>query len=250
MVFNILTLFPNLLSCFFKESIIGRAIEKSLIDINLIDIRDYSKNKHKKVDDYPFGGGQGMVIGPDAVFNAVGSLENPGYVVYTTPRGSLLNQGKVKDLSKYTVLTILCGHYEGIDQRVIDNIVDEEISIGDYVITGGELAAAILVDAVSRQIDGVLGNKQSRKEESFDNSGLLEYDQYTRPADYKGYKVPDVLRSGNHREIEKWRLKNRLKNTILKRIDLVLRLIDEDKFSDEYKKLLEEIRKELEDERY
>jgi len=250
MVFNILTLFPNFISCLLSDSIIGRAIEKSLIKINVVDIRDYSENKHKKVDDYPFGGGQGMVIGPEAVFNAFSSLNNKGHVLYMSPKGYLLNQAKVKKLAKYQTLTLLCGHYEGVDQRIIDNFVDEEISIGDYVITGGELAAAVVVDAVSRQIEGVLGNSLSKEEESFDESGLLEYDQYTRPAEYKGHRVPDVLMSGNHSEIRKWRLKSRLKNTISKRIDLIIKLLNEDKFSDNYKKLLEEIRKEMDNEYY
>ena len=250
MIFNILTLFPNIVSCFLKESIVGRAVDKSLIKINIVDIRDFSKDKHKKVDDYPFGGGQGMVIGPEAVFSTFNSLKDPGYAIYTTPKGKLLNQKKVNDLSKYPVLTILCGHYEGVDQRVIDNLIDEEISIGDYVLTGGELAAAVILDTVARQVDGVLGNKRSKEEESFDTSGLLEFDQYTRPAEYREYNIPDILRSGNHKEIEKWRKKSRLRNTIEKRIDLIVELLNKDKFSDEYRMLLEEIRKELNDERY
>ena len=250
MIFNILTLFPGVVSCFFRESIISKAIDKSLIEINIVDIREFSRDKHKKVDDYPFGGGQGMIIGPDAIFNTFDSLKKTGYVLYTTPKGNLLNQQKVMELAKYPVLTILCGHYEGIDRRVIDNLVDEEISVGDYVITGGEIAAAIIIDAVARQIDGVLGNERSKVEESFDESGLLEYDQYTRPANYKGLKVPELLRSGNHKEIDKWRKKSRLKNTLIRRLDLILRLIQEDRFTDEYKQLLEEIRKELDDEHY
>lgn len=179
MKFNVLTLFPEMFEP-LNKSILGRAKEKNLIEINLINIRDFSKNKHKKVDDTPYGGGAGMVIAPDVVYDAYTFLKkSQSKVIYLTPTGKTLNQKKVKDLAKEDELILLCGHYEGIDQRVIDEIVDEEISIGDYVLTGGELPAMVLIDSVSRYVDGVL-NKESIKEESFSNN-VLEYPQYTRP---------------------------------------------------------------------
>ena len=191
MKFDILTLFPEMFIS-LKESIIGRAVEKNLININLINIRDFSKDKHKKVDDTPYGGGAGMVIKPDVVYDAYESVkEENAKVIYMSPKGKTLNQEKVKQLSKEKHLIIICGHYEGIDQRVLDEIVDEEISIGDYVLTGGEIPAMVLVDSVSRYVEGVLSEK-STKEESFSNN-LLEYPQYTRPEEFRGRKVPEVL---------------------------------------------------------
>lgn len=187
---DILTLFPESFEP-LKQSIIGRAVEKNIIDIKLINIRDFSKDKHKKVDDTPYGGGAGMLIRPDVVYDAYSSLENRGKVIYMSPQGKTLTQEKVKELSNEKELVILCGHYEGIDQRVIDKIVDEEISIGDYVLTGGELPAMVLIDAVSRYVDGVL-KQESVKEESF-SEGLLEYPQYTRPEIFLEEKVPEVL---------------------------------------------------------
>ena len=192
MKFTIMTLFPEMFET-IKQSIIGRAIEKDLIEINLINIRDFSENKHKKVDDTPYGGGAGMVMMPDVVYRAYLSIKDRenAKVIYLSPKGKTLNQKKVENLSKEEHLILLCGHYEGIDQRVIDEIVDEEISIGDYVLTGGEIPAMVLVDSVSRYIDGVLKN-ESIKEESFSN-GLLEYPQYTRPEVFLNKKVPEVL---------------------------------------------------------
>ena len=179
MKFDVLTLFPEMFNC-LNESILGRAIEKDLININLINIRDFSKDKHKKVDDTPYGGGAGMVIKPDVVYDAYQSVKDENAkVIYMSPQGKVLNQEKVKSLSKEQHLILLCGHYEGIDQRVIDEIVDEEISIGDYVLTGGEIPAMVLIDSVSRYIEGVISSK-STNEESFSNN-LLEYPQYTRP---------------------------------------------------------------------
>ena len=193
MKFDVLTLFPEMFNC-LNESILGRAIEKDLININLINIRDFSKDKHKKVDDTPYGGGAGMVIKPDVVYDAYQSVKDENAkVIYMSPQGKVLNQEKVKSLSKEQHLILLCGHYEGIDQRVLDEIVDEEISIGDYVLTGGELPAMVLVDAVSRYVDGVI-NKESVEEESFSN-GLLEYPQYTRPEIFLNKQVPEVLKS-------------------------------------------------------
>ena len=193
MKFDVLTLFPEMFEP-LKQSILGRAIENNLIEINLINIRDFSKDKHKKVDDTPYGGGAGMVIRADVVYDAFKSL-NPtnAKTIFLSPQGSTLNQNKVQELSKEDHLILLCGHYEGIDQRVLDEIVDEEISIGDYVLTGGELPAMVLVDAVSRYVDGVI-SKESVEEESFSN-GLLEYPQYTRPEIFLNKQVPEVLKS-------------------------------------------------------
>jgi len=193
MKFDVLTLFPEMFDV-LNQSIIGRAKEKNLIEINLINIRDFSKDKHKKVDDTPYGGGAGMVMKADVVYDAFKSLDaKNAKVIYMSPQGKKLDQSKVIELSKEDHLIILCGHYEGIDQRVLDKIVDEEISIGDYVLTGGELPAMVLVDSVSRYKDGVLST-ESIQEESFSN-GILEYPQYTRPEVFEGVKVPEVLLS-------------------------------------------------------
>ena len=219
MKFDVLTLFPEMFEP-LNSSIIGRAIEKNLIQINLINIRDFSKDKHKKVDDTPYGGGAGMVMMPDVVYDAYKSVEDKNAkVIYMSPQGKKLTQKKVEELAKQEHLIILCGHYEGIDQRVIDKIVDEEISIGDYVLTGGELPAMVLIDSVSRYNSGVIA-EESREEESFAN-GLLEYPQYTRPEVFEGVKVPEVLLSGHHANIEKWRKEKALEITKLKRPDLL-----------------------------
>lgn len=220
MKIDVLTLFPEMFSA-IKESIIGRAINNKLIDLNLINIRDFSKDKHKHVDDTPYGGGAGMIMKADVVYNAYNSINDKenAKVIYLTPKGKTLNQQIVKNLSKEKHLILLCGHYEGIDQRVLDKIVDEEISVGDYVLTGGELPAMILIDSVSRYVKGVL-SEGSTDEESFSNN-LLEYPQYTRPLEFEGEKVPEVLISGNHQEIEKWRQEQSLIETFKKRKDLL-----------------------------
>ena len=219
MKFDVLTLFPEMFQA-IKQSILGRAEEKNLIQINLINIRDFSKDKHKKVDDTPYGGGAGMVMRADVVYDAYKSVQNENAkVIYLTPQGKKLDQKKVEELSKEKHLILLCGHYEGIDQRVIDKIVDEEISIGDYVLTGGELPAMVLIDSVSRYVEGVL-SESSTNEESF-SQGLLEYPQYTRPETFEGVKVPEVLLSGHHENIKKWREEKSLENTKLKRPDLL-----------------------------
>ena len=193
MKFDVLTLFPEMFDV-LNQSIIGRAKEKNLIEINLINIRDFSKDKHKKVDDTPYGGGAGMVMKADVVYDAFKSLDaKNAKVIYMSPQGKKLDQSKVIELSKEDHLIILCGHYEGIDQRVLDKIVDEEISIGDYVLTGGELPAMVLIDSISRYSEGVL-SAESIQEESFSN-GILEYPQYTRPEVFEGIKVPEVLLS-------------------------------------------------------
>ena len=235
MKFDVLTLFPEMFSP-IKQSILGRAEEKKLIEINLINIRDFSKDKHKKVDDTPYGGGAGMVIRPDVVYDAYKSVyQKKAKVIYLSPQGKVLDQKKVEALSKENHLILLCGHYEGIDQRVLDEIVDEEISIGDYVLTGGELPAMVLIDSISRQIEGVL-KKDSILEESF-SDGILEYPQYTRPEEFNGKKVPDVLVSGHHENIKKWRRKEALKNTFLKRPEL----LENKKMSEEDIKIIHDI---------
>lgn len=240
MKFNVLTLFPEMFSA-LDESIIGRGKEKGLIDINLINIRDFSKNKHKKVDDTPYGGGAGMVMEPTVVYDAYCSVKEPNAkVIYMSPQGKTLNQQMVQDLAKEENIILLCGHYEGIDQRVIDEIVDEEISIGDYVLTGGELPAMVLIDSVSRYVEGVL-KEDSIQEESFTN-GLLEYPQYTRPEVFLGERVPEVLLSGHHENIKEWRRNQSIINTYLKRPDLLkeIKLSDkEQKMLSEYKNLKE-----------
>jgi tRNA (guanine37-N1)-methyltransferase len=244
MLFNILTLFPGTIDCFLRESILKRAIDRGVITINLINIRDHTRDKHGKTDDYPFGGGRGMVLAPDPIFRALDSTEEKGYVVSLSPMGNRLNQQRVRGLSGLDSLTIICGHYEGIDHRVIESQVDEVISIGDYVLTGGEPAACVLVDCITRELEGVLGDKLSKCEESFDESCLLEYEQYTRPAEYRGMRVPEVLLSGNHEQIRKWRMKRRLLNTLQNRPDLIMR----SRLSEEYQELLLEIEKEKNDE--
>ena len=217
---DVLTLFPEMFSS-LKESIIGKAIERNLIELNIVNIRDFSKDKHKKVDDTPYGGGAGMVIRPDVVYDAYQSLEtkNNARLIYLSPQGKTLTQKKVMDLSKEENLILLCGHYEGIDQRVLDELKCEEISIGDYVLTGGELPAMVLIDSVARYVKGVL-NEESIEEESFSKE-LLEYPQYTRPEVFLGKKVPEVLLSGHHENIKKWRQEQAIKITKQKRPDLL-----------------------------
>lgn len=229
MKFDVLTLFPEMFEP-IKQSIIGRAVEKNLIDINITNIRDFSKDKHKKVDDTIYGGGAGMLVKPDVVYDSYNSIKTEkSKVIYMSPQGKVLCQKKVEELSKEEHLIILCGHYEGIDQRVLDMIVDEEISIGNYVLTGGEIPAMVLIDSVSRYVDGVITN-ESIEEESF-SSGILEYPQYTRPEIFEGVLVPEVLKSGHHENIKKWRRKEALKNTFYKRPELLenIELTEEEK---------------------
>ncbi len=219
MKFDVLTLFPEMFAS-MQASVIGRAIQKRIIEMNLVNIRDFSKDKHKKVDDYPYGGGAGMVMRPDVVYDAYQSLpDKEAKVIYLSPQGKLLTQRKVQELSKENHLILLCGHYEGIDQRVIDEIVDEEISIGDYIVTGGELPAMVLMDAISRYVEGVI-KEEAVQEESF-VEGLLEYPQYTRPEIFLNKKVPDVLLSGHHANIENWRKEKALEITKRKRKEML-----------------------------
>lgn len=221
MKINILTLFPEMFEC-LNTSILKRALDKNLIEINVYNIRDYTEDKHKKCDDYTFGGGAGMIMTPqpiDSTFEAV-DFEHKTHRIYMSPKGQTLSQSKVEELAKMEEITILCGHYEGIDERIIEMHIDEQLSIGDYVLTGGELPAMVVIDSVSRYVEGVLGSEKSTNEESF-SSGLLEYPQYTRPQNFKGYLVPEVLLSGNHEEIRKWREKKQLELTKKLRPDLL-----------------------------
>ena len=221
MKIDILTLFPEMFEP-LKESILGKALEKGLFELNLINIRDFSLEKHKKVDDYIFGGGDGMLMTPQPLYDAIMSVKGEdGYVVYMSPKGTVLNQPIVKKMSSsISHLIIVCGHYEGIDQRIIDLCVDEQISIGDYVLTGGELPAMVLVDAIARYIPSVLHSGTSTEDESFEDN-LLEYPQYTRPREFMGLSVPDVLIGGNHKEIEKWKKEKKLEETKKFRPDLL-----------------------------
>ena len=241
MKFDVLTLFPEMFEP-LRESIIKRASEKDLININLINIRDFSEDKHKHVDDTPYGGGAGMLIKPDVVYKAVNSVKtSSSKVVYLTPSGKTLTQNKVKELTNCDHLILLCGHYEGIDQRVIDKVVDEEISIGDYVLTGGELPAMVLIDSISRYVPGVL-SESSTDEESF-SDGLLEYPQYTRPEVFEDEKVPDVLLSGHHENIRKWRREKSLEITFKKRPELLENVV----LTDEEKDYIEKLKKEVQE---
>ena len=239
MKFDVLTLFPEMFEP-LKQSIIKRAVEKDLININLVNIRDFSEDKHNKVDDTPYGGGAGMLMKPDVVDRAYNSVKTKdSKVIYLTPQGKTLNQKIVKDLSSQKHLILLCGHYEGIDQRVIDKIVDEEISIGDYVLTGGEIPAMVLIDSISRCVDGVLSN-ESIDEESFSN-GLLEYPQYTRPEVFNEINVPEVLISGHHENIRKWRREKSLENTFKKRPELLENVV----LTENEKVYIENLKKEV-----
>ncbi|MBO5733372.1 MAG: tRNA (guanosine(37)-N1)-methyltransferase TrmD [Clostridia bacterium] len=245
MRFDILTLFPDMMRAILDESIIGRAQNSGILEINCINIRDFAGNKHNSVDDYPYGGGFGMLMQAPPIYRAYESVagEDKPYTVYMSPQGRVLTQDKVVELSKKDRIVILCGHYEGVDERVIEEIVDEEISIGDYVLTGGELPAAVLVDSVARMVEGVLPQSESFEEESI-YSGLLEHPQYTRPPVFMGREVPEVLMSGHHANIEKWKRKEALKRTYIKRPDL----LKSAELTDKDRKMLDEIIGELESE--
>ena len=223
MRFDILSVFPDMVKPALSESMIGRAVDKGILDIRLHNIRDYTKDKHRRTDDTPYGGGWGMVMTCQPIMDchrAVVGDDKDVLTVYMSPGGKVLTQKMAMKLARQKRIVILCGHYEGIDQRVIDSIVDEEISIGDYVLTGGELPAAVLVDCVSRLIPGVLPDDECHEDESIE-SGLLEYPQYTKPAEYEGMKVPDVLLSGHHANIVKWRRRKAIEKTFLRRKDLI-----------------------------
>ncbi len=223
MRFHILTLFPEMVLEGLNTSILGRAAEAGYIDVQAINIRDYTLNKHKKVDDYPYGGGAGMLMQAQPVYDCFQAVckqvQNKPRVVYVTPQGAVFNQKMASDFAKEEDLILLCGHYEGIDERVLEEIVTDYVSIGDYVLTGGELPAMVMVDAISRLVPGVLNNKESAEFESFQED-LLEYPQYSRPEEWKGKRVPDILLSGHHANIEKWRREQAVERTKKRRPDL------------------------------
>jgi len=234
MKINILTLFPEMCNAYLSESIIGRARAAGKVEIECVDIRDYTKDKHRRVDDTPYGGGMGMIMQVEPVydcFQAICKKEGTTpHLIYLTPQGKTLTQKRVVELSRLDNIALLCGHYEGIDERVIEELQPEEISVGDYVLTGGELPALILADSISRMLPGVLSNDECFEEESHFNS-LLEYPQYTRPYEWHGRSVPDVLLTGHHANVDKWRRQKSLERTFLRRPDMLenAQLTDEDK---------------------
>lgn len=226
MKIDILTLFPGMFSDFLSHSIVKRAIEKRLVAVRAHDLRDFTHDRHRSCDDKPFGGGPGMLMKPEPIFEAFEKILGKGRkargfrFIYMTPQGKPFTQKKARELAGAAHLAVLCGRYEGVDQRVIDELVTDEISIGDYVLTGGELPAMVVVDSVVRLVKGVLGREESKEFESF-SQNLLEYPQYTRPAEYRGLKVPSVLLSGNHKAIELWRQKEAIQRTKTRRPDLL-----------------------------
>ncbi|MBU0278484.1 MULTISPECIES: tRNA (guanosine(37)-N1)-methyltransferase TrmD [unclassified Gemella] len=239
MKIDILTLFPDMFDS-LNHSILGRAKNKNILEINTLDFRNYANNKHKQVDDYPFGGGEGMVLKPEPIFNAVESLNKSknSRIILLCPQGDRFDQKKAEELSKEEHLIFICGHYEGYDERIREFLVTDELSIGDFILTGGELAAMTMIDSISRLIPNVLGKEESHKNDSF-STGLLEYPQYTRPQNFKGMEVPEILLSGHHKNIEKYRMYESLKRTYLRRPDLLKNYrLDEDQI-----KMLEEIKK-------
>jgi len=232
---HILTLFPKIFTGPFSDSIIKRAIDRGLVEIAIHNIRDYTSDRHHVVDDSPYGGGPGMVLKPEPLFEAVAAIKGEGWecsksekgeselpVILLTPQGRLFDQRAAEELAKYEEVILICGHYEGVDERVREHMVNDEISIGDYVLSGGELAAMVVVDALVRQLPGALGSEESVGKDSH-SSGLLEYPQYTRPQSFRGWEVPEVLLSGNHAEIARWRRKQSLRRTIRRRPDLLER---------------------------
>jgi tRNA (guanine37-N1)-methyltransferase len=239
MHFDIFTLFPDMFRGPFSESILKRAQERGLLSIALHNIRDATTDKHRVVDDYPYGGGAGMVMKPEPIFTAVEAVHEGGPIILLTPQGRLFNQQIARELAQEPRVTLICGHYEGIDERVLEHLVTDELSIGDYVLTGGELAAMIVVDATGRLVPGVLGGEESTLEESH-SGNLLEYPHYTRPPQFRGWKIPDILLSGNHAEIAKWRRKESLRRTKKRRPDLFAKLDLSDKLDAKLVRELEE----------
>lgn len=221
---DILTLFPDTVNAFVGESIIGRAIKAGILDIRTHNFRNWSEDKHRRVDDTPYGGGMGMLLAAPPIYNCYKEItadaETKPHTVYMSPQGKILTQKKAVELSEYDRLVIICGHYEGVDERIIEEIVDEEISVGDYVLTGGELPACILCDCVGRLVDGVLADSSCHEIESI-SCGMLEYPQYTKPLEFLGHSVPEVLTGGNHKEIDRWRYSEALKRTAKKRNDIL-----------------------------
>ncbi|MDO4814130.1 MAG: tRNA (guanosine(37)-N1)-methyltransferase TrmD [Gemella sp.] len=240
MKIDVLTLFPDMFNS-LNHSILGKAKENNLIDINAIDFRNFAENKHNQVDDYPFGGGQGMVLKPEPIFNAVESIDkgkNPR-IILLCPQGERFSQKKAEELAKEEHLIFICGHYEGYDERIREHLVTDELSIGDFILTGGELAAMTMIDSVARLIPNVIGKEESHQDDSF-STGLLEHPQYTRPKDFRGMIVPDVLTSGHHKNIERYRKKESLRRTYLRRPDL----FENYTFTKEEEILLEEVKQE------
>lgn len=239
---DVLTLFPEMISGLFQSSILKKAHEKEKFSYRFVNFRDYSTDKHNKVDDYPYGGGAGMVLTPQPLFDAVASItENKTTkpkIILMTPQGEPYKQKKAEELAEEEHLIFICGHYEGYDERIREHLVTDEISIGDYILTGGELGAMVVIDSVVRLLPDALGNEKSAKEDSF-SSGLLEHPHYTRPAEFQGMKVPDVLLSGNHAKIERWRKRESLKRTWQRRPELLGEL----EMDTEERKLLEEVKK-------
>lgn len=244
MKIDVLSLFPEMFDGFLNTSIIKRAIDKEIVDIQIHNFREFTKDKHKHVDDYPYGGGAGMVMQPEPIYLAyedvTQNMEKKPRVVYVTPQGSVFNQSMAEEFSKEEDLIFLCGHYEGVDERILEEIVTDYVSIGDYVLTGGELPAMVMIDAVSRLVPGVLNNEESAEFESF-HDNLLEHPQYTRPVEFRGRKVPDVLLSGHHGNIDKWRREQSLKRTLERRPDLIETAI----LSKEDEKYLKKLKKGL-----
>ena len=236
---NVLSLFPPMFEGVFQHSIMKKAQEKGAVSLNVVDIREFADNK-RQVDDYPFGGGAGMVLKPEPIFNAVESLttNSKPRVILMCPQGERFTQQKAEELANEQELVFICGHYEGYDERIREHLVTDEISIGDFVLTGGELAAMTVIDSVVRLLPGVLGNADSPVRDSF-STGLLEHPQYTRPADFRGWKVPDVLTSGNHGKVDQWREEQTLKRTLERRPDL----LDKIEQSDTQKKIITELKK-------
>jgi tRNA (guanine37-N1)-methyltransferase len=246
MQIDILTLFPEMFSGVLGQSILQKAAEKSAVNYKVVNFRDFADNKHSTVDDYPYGGGAGMVLKPQPIFDAVAALKekaksNNPRVILLCPQGERYEQKKAEELAKEDHLIFICGHYEGYDERIREHVVTDEISIGDYVLTGGELGAMVVVDSVVRLLPEVLGNQESHMKDSF-STGLLEHPHYTRPAEFRGMKVPDVLLSGNHKFIEEWRNKEALRRTLLRRPDL----LDKIELTNEQEKWLKEVKKEYE----
>ncbi|MEF9987562.1 MAG: tRNA (guanosine(37)-N1)-methyltransferase TrmD [Christensenella sp.] len=243
MIFNCLTIFPEMFTAFTSTSLCEKAISKGIIEINTVNFRDYTQDKHNRVDAYPFGGGAGMLLMPQPLFSCFSALAKrydgkKTRNVYMSPAGAMLTQSKAEELAEYDVVNVLCGHYEGVDQRVLDNLIDEEISIGDYVLTGGELPAMVLMDCVMRYVPNVLSNDESTAEESF-CGGLLEYPQYTRPSSFEGMDVPEVLLSGHHKNIAAWQKEQALKRTLERRSEL----LETATLTEKDKEILDKLRK-------
>ncbi len=240
---DILTLFPEMFRGPFEASIVARAVEREIVKLELHNLRDWGEGRHRVVDDAPYGGGAGMVLKPEPIFRAVEAVQplspEPGRVVLATPQGRLLTQAIVDELAELPRVVLLCGHYEGVDERVREHLVDDEISIGDYVLSGGEPAAIVLVDALVRRLPGALGSDESLAEESH-AQGLLEYPQYTRPADFRGLGIPDILLSGHHEEVRRWRRRQSLLRTARRRPDLLAQALREACVNDDERRWLEE----------